>query len=117
VCSPPESAAPAGHASPPDLGAIVRRHGASDCAAHPVSLLHQQVLRALASCRTAALGGHLDPCDRCGHRRAVYHSCRNRHCPKCQLLAQEDWLAARETREIFARDPKHLGGELGQTAI
>jgi hypothetical protein len=60
-----------------------------------VSLFQQQVLRALASCRTAALGGHLDPCDRCGHRRAVYHSCRNRHRPKCQLLAQEDWLAAR----------------------
>ena len=48
MCSPPESAAPAGHASPPDLGAIVRRHGASDCAAHPVSLRQQQVLRALA---------------------------------------------------------------------
>jgi hypothetical protein len=122
-----------------------------------VSLLQQQVLRALASCRTAAQGGHLDQCDRCGHRRAVYHSCRNRHCPKCQLLAQEDWLAARradllpipyfhvvftlpdelrplalarprvlydllfraasETLQTFARDPKHLGGELGLTAI
>jgi hypothetical protein len=122
-----------------------------------VSLHEQRVLRAIASCRTAALGGHLEACDRCGHRRAVYHSCRNRHCPKCQLLAQEDWLGARrtdllpspyfhvvftlphelhplalrrprllydllfaaasQTLQTFARDPQHLGGELGLTAI
>jgi hypothetical protein len=53
------------------------------------------VIRALSECRTAALGGQLEACDRCGNRRAVYHSCRNRHCPKCQSLAQADWIEAR----------------------
>jgi hypothetical protein len=157
VCSPPESWAPAGPGRSPDLGEIVRRHAAAYKTSHPVSLLQQQVLRALASCRTAALGGHLEQCERCGHRRAVYHSCRNRHCPQCQGLAQENWLEARradllpiayfhvvftlpqelqrlalakprvvygllftaasKTLQTFARDPKHLGGEIGITAI
>ena len=53
------------------------------------------MIRALSECRTAALGGHLEACDRCGNRRSVYHSCRNRHCPKCQSLAQADWIEAR----------------------
>jgi len=60
-----------------------------------VSPIGIKVLRAISQCRTAALGGHLEACGRCGHRRAVYHSCRNRHCPKCQALAQADWLEAR----------------------
>jgi hypothetical protein len=60
-----------------------------------MSVQQQNVLRALGQCRTAALGGHLEACDRCGHSRAVYHSCRNRHCPKCQTLAQANWLEAR----------------------
>jgi hypothetical protein len=55
-----------------------------------------KVLRALAACRTAALGGHLDTCDTCGFERPAYNSCRNRHCPKCQSLAKADWLKARE---------------------
>ncbi|MGH7331207.1 MAG: IS91 family transposase [Candidatus Rokuibacteriota bacterium] len=46
-------------------------------------------------CRTAALGGHRETCDRCGAERICYNSCRNRHCPKCQTLAKERWLAAR----------------------
>src|ERR1700745_1255171 len=46
---------------------------------------HVKVLLAIARCRTAALGGHLDQCTRCGHRATIsYNSCRNRHCPKCQ---------------------------------
>jgi hypothetical protein len=52
-------------------------------------------MRAIAACRTAALGGHLAQCDACGAQRYTYHSCRNRHCPKCQTLAKERWLAAR----------------------
>jgi len=157
VCSPSESPAPAGLEPAPDLGEILRRHGADFCASHPVRPLQHKVLRALASCRTAALGGHLEQCDRCGNRRAVYHSCRNRHCPQCQRLAQESWLEARcaellpieyfhvvftlphelnrlalsrprviygllfraaaQTLQTFARDPKHLGGTLGLTAV
>jgi len=52
-------------------------------------------LAAIARCRTPALGGHVEVCLACGHRRTVYRSCRNRHCPKCSTLAKERWLQAR----------------------
>ncbi len=52
-------------------------------------------MRALEVCRTAALGGHKDQCDHCGHLQISYNSCRNRHCPKCQTLRKEKWLEAR----------------------
>jgi len=114
---------------------------------------HVKVLLAIARCRTAALGGHLDQCTRCGHRAISYNSCRNRHCPKCQTAARERWIAARQkellpTRYVHvvftlpaqlaplalqnkkllyglllrasaetllevARDPRHLGAEIG----
>src|ERR1700739_1253008 len=58
---------------------------------------HLKVLLAIARCRTAALGGHLDECTRCGHRATIsFNSCRNRHCPKCQTAAREQWIAARQ---------------------
>jgi hypothetical protein len=59
-------------------------------------VLPRSVLRAIARCRTAALGGHVDRCDACGHQAISYNSCRNRHCPKCQAQARERWLHARE---------------------
>src|SRR5881396_2159932 len=115
---------------------------------------HLKVLLAIARCRTAALGGHIDECTRCGHRATLsYNSCRNRHCPKCQAGARERWIAARrrellptrylhvvftlphrlaplvlqnkkilydllfrtsaETLLEVARDPRHLGAEIG----
>jgi hypothetical protein len=114
---------------------------------------HVKVLLAIARCRTAALGGHLDECTRCGHRAISYNSCRNRHCPKCQAGARDRWLRARrqellptryvhvvftlprelaplalqnkkviydllfrssaETLLEIARDPKHLGAQIG----
>ena len=95
MCAPAESATPVGAPASPELGDIVRRHGEGYARSHSVSPIGHKVLRAISQCRTAALGGHLEACDRCGHRRAVYHSCRNRHCPKCQALAQADWLEAR----------------------
>jgi hypothetical protein len=52
-------------------------------------------MRAIERCRTAALGGHVEQCDTCGHQRIAYNSCRNRHCPKCQSLAKARWLEAR----------------------
>ena len=115
---------------------------------------HIKVLRAIRRCRTAALGGHLDECTRCGHRAPIsYNSCRDRHCPKCQTAARDRWIAARQ-RELLptrylhvvftlphrlaplvlqnqkvlygllfrtsaetllevARDPRHLGAEIG----
>jgi Putative transposase/Transposase zinc-binding domain len=118
-----------------------------------ISWKHVKVLLAIRRCRTAALGGHLDECTRCGHRAISYNSCRNRHCPKCQTSARDRWLEARrrellpvryvhvvftlprelaplalqnkkivydllfrssaETLLEVARDPKHLGAEIG----
>ena len=64
----------------------------------PVS--HRRVLSAIESCRTSALGGHVDRCNRCGHQAISYNSCRNRHCPKCQGAARRRWLEAR-CRELL----------------
>ena len=114
---------------------------------------HVKVLLAIARCRTAVLGGHLDECTRCGHRAISFNSCRNRHCPKCQSGARDRWLEKRrrellptpyvhvvftlprhlaplvlqnqsviysllfrtsaETLLEVARDPRHLGAEIG----
>jgi Transposase zinc-binding domain len=57
---------------------------------------HRKVLRAIARCRTAALGGHRDQCPRCGYRTTSYNSCRDRHCPKCQSGARDKWIMARQ---------------------
>ena len=118
---------------------------------------HRKVLQAIASCRTAILGGHRDQCSRCGYRAISYNSCRNRHCPKCQNGARDKWVAARqnellavayvhvvftlphqlsklmlqnkkvlydllfrasaETLLEVARDPKHLGAEIGFLSV
>ena len=61
-----------------------------------LSLQQLKVMAAIEACRTAALGGHIEGCEDCGHRRIAYNSCRNRHCPKCQGAAAREWLAARE---------------------
>src|SRR6516165_12783512 len=69
---------------------------------------HVKVLRAIARCRTAALGGHLDECMRCGHRAPIsYNSCRDRHCPKCQTAARDRWIAARQ-RELLPTRYLHV---------
>jgi hypothetical protein len=118
---------------------------------------HIKVLRAIARCRTQALGGHRDQCPRCGYQTISYNSCRNRHCPKCQTATRDKWLAARQQellpvgyfhvvftlpRELsplalrnkealygllfhataetlleVARDPKHLGAEIGFLSV
>ena len=72
-------------------------------------LHHQQsrVMRAIEQCRTAALGGHREQCDRCGHERISYNSCRNRHCPKCQSVAKAEWLQARR-EELLPVDYFHV---------
>jgi hypothetical protein len=62
-----------------------------------LSLTQLKVMSAVENCRTAALGGHVDACEDCGHQRIAYNSCRNRHCPKCQGAAARTWLAERET--------------------
>ncbi len=78
-----------------ELADIVRRHGAAFRARHRLCSVQHRALNAIEYCRTAALGGELYQCDSCNAQRYVYHSCRNRHCPKCQTRAKERWLAAR----------------------
>jgi hypothetical protein len=56
----------------------------------------RRVMSAIERCRTAALGGHVEACDACGHQRIAFNSCRNRHCPKCQSLARVQWLEDRQ---------------------
>ena len=78
-----------------ELADIVRAHAPALLASTRLAGVQQRALRAIERCRTAALGGQISQCDHCGAARYVYHSCRNRHCPKCQTLAKERWLAAR----------------------
>ena len=70
---------------------------------HWLGWKHVNVLFAIARCRTAALGGHLDECTRCGHRAISFNSCRNRHCPKCQTAARDRWIAARQKELLPTR--------------
>jgi len=75
-----------------ELADVIERHG------HRLENLtgaQQRILRAITSCRTAALGGHVETCDHCHYRRIAYNSCRNRHCPKCQASACARWMADR----------------------
>jgi Putative transposase/Transposase zinc-binding domain len=87
---------------PFEVADIVRRRGDRflDTARAWVTGPHRRVLRAIAQCRTAALGGHRDRCDWCAHPVLSYNSCRNRHCPKCLTAARKQWVAARE-RELL----------------
>lgn len=141
----------------PEVADVIRNYGAAYLERYRPSKEQRRVLRDLAECRTAALGGHLKKCDRCGHEVPVYNSCRNRHCPKCEGAARAAWLEARqqelldveyfhvvftvpnelsavglqnrravygilfraasETLLSLARDPKHLGAEIGFVAV
>ncbi len=64
-------------------------------------------MTAIETCRTAALGGHVDQCDACGHQRIAYNSCRNRHCPTCQSRARAAWIEHR-TSELFDTEYFHV---------
>jgi hypothetical protein len=92
-----------------DVGEVLRRHGPAYEAAHGARLSAEQrrVLRDLAACRTAALGGHVERCAGCGQERVAYNSCRNRHCPKCQALARAAWLA-REASYLLPVEYHHV---------
>jgi hypothetical protein len=77
-----------------EVADIFRLHGPAYREAHGgvMSSMQRRVMRAIEICRTAVLGGHVEQCDRCGHRRIRYNSCGNRHCNKCQSLARAKWL-------------------------
>jgi hypothetical protein len=142
-----------------EVADIFRRHGGAwrERNAGHLSLGQLRVMSAIEACRTAALGGHVERCDDCGHTRIAYNSCRNRHCPKCQWSAAQAWLderraellpvpyfhvvftlpaalgaiayqnkstvyallfsAAAEALTTIAADPKHLGADIGLTAV
>jgi len=90
------AAAPRARRSPAlEVADIFRAHGAAYRHGHGLSRAQRRAMQAIETCRTAALGGHRETCDTCGAERIAYNSCRNRHCPKCQTLAKERWLAAR----------------------
>lgn len=86
----------AGSKRRPELADIFRAYGESYRQAHPLPRAQLKVMRAIESCRTAALGGHLQQCDACGYQQPAYNSCRNRHCPKCGSLAKAQWLEDRQ---------------------
>jgi Putative transposase/Transposase zinc-binding domain len=136
-----------------ELADIFRLHGRAYRQAHALPLHQLKLMQAIETCRTAALGGHVEQCGQCEFTRISYNSCRNRHCPKCQSLARDKWLqnrkaellpveyfhvvftipdqlaaiafqnksvvydilfrATAETLLTIARDPKHLGAEIG----
>jgi hypothetical protein len=81
-----------------DFADIVRAHRAELESVTRLGTRQRRVLTDLEMCRTAALGGHLDQCSSCGYEHPSYNSCRNRHCPKCQALAQERWIEAERAR-------------------
>ena len=81
-----------------EVADVLRRHGEAYRAEHDASLsvAQRRVMQAIESCRTAALGGHVERCNTCDHQRVAYNSCRNRHCPKCQSLARAEWIEHRQ---------------------
>ncbi len=140
-----------------EVADVVRAHGDEYRRARSPSAAQIKVMGHLETCRTAALGGHLDKCVDCAHERPSYNSCRDRHCPKCQGPRRAEWLAGRlerlvptehfhvvftlpqelrplalgnkrllysllfkaasQTLKTIAGDPKHLGAQLGFTAV
>jgi hypothetical protein len=81
-----------------EVADVFRRYGEAYRQEHGASLsmAQRRVMTAIEVCRTAALGGHLEQCDHCGHQRNAYNSCSDRHCPKCQSFARFKWLEERQ---------------------
>jgi hypothetical protein len=81
-----------------EVADVFRRYGETYRQTFAASLTTAQrrVMTAIEACRTAALGGHVEKCDRCDHLRNSYNSCADRHCPKCQSLARAEWIQDRQ---------------------
>jgi predicted Zn-ribbon and HTH transcriptional regulator len=97
---------------------VIRRTGSKFLERYRQSLTWAQVkvLAAIMRCRTAALGGHRDQCQRCGYQAISYNSCRNRHCPKCQTNAREKWLRQRQ-QELLPVGYYHLVFSIPHTLV
>src|SRR4030043_1022244 len=90
-----------------EVADIFRQYGPAYRESHRLPRNHLRVMRAIEVCRTAALGGHRDQCDHCGHVEISYNSCRNRHCPKCQTLRKEKWIEAR-SKDLLPIEYSHV---------
>jgi AcrR family transcriptional regulator len=93
-----------------EVADIFRHFGPAYRHTHADSLYRGQrrAMSAIELCRTAALGGHVEQCDACGHQRISFNSCRNRHCPKCQSLARAQWLEARQAELLNGVEYFHV---------
>ena len=76
----------------PEVAGIFRRYGTKYRNNNALTAQQYKVMKRIELCRTAALGGHVEACDNCGHTQNAYNSCRDRHCPKCQTMVKEKWL-------------------------
>ena len=85
---------------PPEVADIFRGYGRQYRDKHVITAQQYKVMKRIEICRTAALGGHVEACDRCGHTRNAYNSCRDRHCPKCQTMVKEKWLNNRKAELV-----------------
>ena len=92
-----------------EVADVFRQHGEEFLKqwGHTLSLQQRKALRDIGACRTAALGGHVEECDHCARRVIAYNSCRNRHCPKCQAIARDEWLAER-AKELLPVPYSHV---------
>jgi len=79
-----------------EMADILRKHMGDYRNAYPLWPDQYKIVSDLLNCRTASLGGHIERCNHCGTERITYHSCRNRHCPKCQQVPREKWTEARK---------------------
>ena len=98
-CADPKGSVQGQH-PPLEVADIIRTHRAALEEQYAPSGQVRAILTALARCRTAALGGHLDRCKACGYERPSYNSCHNRHCPKCPAVDQAKWIAGRLNRVL-----------------
>lgn len=80
----------------PELADIFVKYGTRYREKNVITAQQYKVMKRIEICRTAALGGHIEACDHCGHTQNAYNSCRDRHCPKCQTMVKEKWLNARK---------------------
>lgn len=80
-----------------EVADILRHHLGDYLQKYKMPPEHYKVVYDILNCRTAYLGGHVEKCDQCASQRIMYNSCRNRHCPKCQIITKERWLAARQS--------------------
>lgn len=103
-----------------EVADVFRAYGQSYRQRYSMCLQQRRVMHAIEVCRTAALGGHVDRCDQCGHQVVSYNSCRNRHCPKCQNLDKALWRQARQA-EVLPVEYYHvvftLPSQLGPLAL